>query len=155
MRDLKDVPTVRHIITSDGSSTLFSPVFDQHYHSIHGAIQESMHVFLRSGLEALPEEKQNIRIFEMGFGTGLNALLTCLHKQIVRFTILLLRRFLFPQSKPATLTIPRSSLKRLPTNFLLISMLPPGDLLKALSPDLLWKSCNWSFLLFSPRKVLT
>ena len=81
MRDLKDVPAVRHIITSDGSSTLFSPVFDQHYHSVHGAIQESMHVFIQAGLQALPQDLQEVRVFEMGFGTGLNALLTCMHRE--------------------------------------------------------------------------
>ncbi|MEM7374672.1 MAG: tRNA (5-methylaminomethyl-2-thiouridine)(34)-methyltransferase MnmD [Bacteroidota bacterium] len=81
MRDLKDSPTAQHIITSDGSSTLFSSVFNQHYHSIHGAVQESMHVFIQAGLRELPTQLTDIRIFEMGFGTGLNALLSCMHKE--------------------------------------------------------------------------
>jgi tRNA U34 5-methylaminomethyl-2-thiouridine-forming methyltransferase MnmC len=62
------------IMTEDGSHTFYVPELDEYYHSIHGAIQESMHVFINAGLRFLPEKK--IRIFEMGFGTGLNALLT-------------------------------------------------------------------------------
>lgn len=68
---------VRHVISKDGSSTLFSPHFDEHYHSIHGAIQESMHVFIGAGLKQF--EQNEVRILEMGFGTGLNALLTLIH----------------------------------------------------------------------------
>jgi len=69
--------TIKHIISKDGSSTLFAPDFDEHYHSIHGAIQESMHVFLGAGLDQIG--KKEISILEMGFGTGLNALLTAFH----------------------------------------------------------------------------
>ena len=60
--------------TSDGSSTIYIPEMDEHYHSSHGAIQEARHVFIKHGLQ--PLESDTIRIFEMGFGTGLNALLT-------------------------------------------------------------------------------
>jgi tRNA U34 5-methylaminomethyl-2-thiouridine-forming methyltransferase MnmC len=62
------------IITDDGSHSLFVPELDEQYHSIHGAIQESEHVFIRSGLAlcSAPE----IVIFELGFGTGLNAFLS-------------------------------------------------------------------------------
>lgn len=67
--------------SGDGSSTLWAPDFDEHYHSIHGALAESMHVFLDSGLFQFEEGKdQPIAIFEMGFGTGLNAMLTQLYK---------------------------------------------------------------------------
>jgi tRNA U34 5-methylaminomethyl-2-thiouridine-forming methyltransferase MnmC len=48
---------------------------DENYHSTHGALQEALHVFIQHGLRAF-SEKQTLRIFEMGFGTGLNALLT-------------------------------------------------------------------------------
>lgn len=60
--------------TKDGSATLFAPQFNQHYHSTHGAAQESRHVFLKMGLEVCPAEP--VHILEMGLGTGLNALLT-------------------------------------------------------------------------------
>lgn len=68
------------IATEDGSATLFIPELNEHYHSIHGARKESMHVYIESGLKQLlnsPGVKPvQIRILEMGFGTGLNALLT-------------------------------------------------------------------------------
>ncbi len=67
------------IDTSDGSHTLFVPELEEHYHSIHGAIQESKHVFIEAGLRFL--NKTNVSILEIGFGTGLNALLTCIDGQ--------------------------------------------------------------------------
>lgn len=65
------------VITKDGSMSLYTAAFNQHYHSIHGAMQESMHVFIQMGLHALSERKQPIRVLEMGLGTGLYVLLTC------------------------------------------------------------------------------
>lgn len=65
----------KHVITEDGSSTLYSTQFDEHYHSTHGAIQESMHVFIDAALKHKLDQPE-INILEMGFGTGLNALLT-------------------------------------------------------------------------------
>ena len=63
-------------LTADGSSTIAIPDLNVTYHSTHGAIQESMHVFIHAGLDAIPRHDDPIRIFEMGLGTGLNALLT-------------------------------------------------------------------------------
>ncbi|MDH6312210.1 tRNA U34 5-methylaminomethyl-2-thiouridine-forming methyltransferase MnmC [Parabacteroides sp. PFB2-10] len=60
--------------TEDGSHTLFIPSMNEHYHSTKGAIQESTHVFIQAGWQAMPQ--QRIRILEIGFGTGLNAFLT-------------------------------------------------------------------------------
>lgn len=62
--------------TADNSQTLVHPVFGERYHSVHGAMQESMHVFIKNGLMQMPGLAE-IRIFELGFGTGLNALLSC------------------------------------------------------------------------------
>ncbi len=62
------------IITEDGSHSLYIPEMDENYHSVHGAIQESVHVFIKAGLRNC--DKENINILEIGFGTGLNALLT-------------------------------------------------------------------------------
>jgi len=56
------------ILTGDGSHTISVPEMNVTYHSVHGAIQESVHVFIQAGL----------RVLEIGFGTGLNALLTLL-----------------------------------------------------------------------------
>jgi tRNA U34 5-methylaminomethyl-2-thiouridine-forming methyltransferase MnmC len=68
-------PDSRPVIpTKDGSHTVYQPTIGQHYHSIHGAIQESLHVFIKAGLNELSLEE--VSIFEVGFGTGLNALLT-------------------------------------------------------------------------------
>lgn len=60
--------------TEDGSNTLLHKSINEHYHSIHGALQESLHVFIKNGLDLI-ENKTEINVFEMGFGTGLNALL--------------------------------------------------------------------------------
>jgi tRNA U34 5-methylaminomethyl-2-thiouridine-forming methyltransferase MnmC len=62
------------IITADGSKTIYIPEWDEHYHSSHGALQEAQHVFIRNGLSGLTSDY--LTILEMGFGTGLNALLT-------------------------------------------------------------------------------
>jgi len=61
-------------LTEDGSHTLYVDKLGEPYHSIHGALQESMHVFIKQGLQTVP--KSPLRILEIGFGTGLNALLT-------------------------------------------------------------------------------
>lgn len=63
------------ITTADGSSSIYLPDFDEHYHSVHGAVQESKHVFMKMGWEPLAEKQDDISILEIGFGTGLNALL--------------------------------------------------------------------------------
>lgn len=65
----------REIIeTGDGSKTIFIPEWNEHYHSSHGALQEAQHVFISNGLNRKTEDY--LTILEMGFGTGLNALLT-------------------------------------------------------------------------------
>lgn len=68
------------ITTSDGSKTIHIEQWNEQYHSIHGAIQEAKHVFLSSGLDYYVEKHKpkSISILEIGFGTGLNALLTCM-----------------------------------------------------------------------------
>lgn len=67
-----------HIIeTKDGSSSLLNVSLNETYHSTHGAIQESKHVFIETGLKPFLDCKKNeLSILEIGFGTGLNALLT-------------------------------------------------------------------------------
>ena len=73
----------RQIIKSkDNSHTIYIPELDEHYHSVNGAIQESNHIFINAGLkEYISRFSSNelINIFEMGFGTGLNALVTYLY----------------------------------------------------------------------------
>jgi tRNA U34 5-methylaminomethyl-2-thiouridine-forming methyltransferase MnmC len=71
-------PDRQLIITKDGSHTVSIPEMNVTYHSHHGAIQESLHVFINAGLKFVLDtvKAADIHIFEMGFGTGLNALLT-------------------------------------------------------------------------------
>jgi tRNA U34 5-methylaminomethyl-2-thiouridine-forming methyltransferase MnmC len=62
--------------TGDGSHTLFNPEIGESYHSGFGAHNESMHVFITSGLYFMAEKSKELNIFEVGLGTGLNVLLT-------------------------------------------------------------------------------
>ena len=64
------------ITTRDGSHTLFLPEMGEQYHSLNGAITESEHVYIEKGFSF--STIQNPVIFEVGFGTGLNCLLTAL-----------------------------------------------------------------------------
>lgn len=77
---------VRLLLTGDGSHTVVNQAFGVTYHSVYGAIQESGRVFidlgLRAALEGFPNEP--LRVFEMGFGTGLNALLTAREAELCR-----------------------------------------------------------------------
>ncbi len=69
-------------LTGDGSHTLFLPELEEHYHSVNGAIQESMHVFIETGLRQLKQDL--VHIFEVGFGTGLNAFLSLIESDTSR-----------------------------------------------------------------------
>lgn len=70
--------SLQRILTEDGSHTLLNTKLQEQYHSKHGAIQESLHVFIRMGLDIIIQQKNVISILEIGFGTGLNAYLTLL-----------------------------------------------------------------------------
>ncbi len=86
------------IITKDGSHTIAIPEMNVTYHSHHGAIQESMHVYIDAGLKYVSGNLQvsEICIFEMGFGTGLNALLTLIEAEREQLTIHYTTVELFP-----------------------------------------------------------
>lgn len=76
-------------LTDDGSQTLYVPSLDEHYHSVKGALTESLHIFIKSGLHH--SVKPSPRILEIGFGTGLNALLTvaeAIHGRDIHYTSL-------------------------------------------------------------------
>ena len=66
------------VSTKDGSDTLLNDSLNATYHSINGALQESLHVFIKEGFKKLDIFKYKVRILEIGFGTGLNAWLTFL-----------------------------------------------------------------------------
>ena len=63
--------------TYDGSNSLKNLIINDSYHSKYGAINESKHIFINNGLKRISKKK--IRVLEIGFGTGLNALLTQLY----------------------------------------------------------------------------
>lgn len=65
---------VKVVFTKDGSKTLYVPNLDEHYHSIHGAINEARHVYIKHGLKPLTQS--SLKVLEVGFGTGLNTFLT-------------------------------------------------------------------------------
>ena len=68
------MPSLKVVQTADGSNTLFSEQYHAHYHSTNGALQESLHVFIKNGFDNISQNE--IKILEVGFGTGLNATLT-------------------------------------------------------------------------------
>ncbi|MEX1189324.1 MAG: tRNA (5-methylaminomethyl-2-thiouridine)(34)-methyltransferase MnmD [Bacteroidia bacterium] len=67
---------IKVIETADGSYSLFSEELQETYHSINGAEQESLHVYIDNGLAKLSQSTEQIKILEIGFGAGLNALLS-------------------------------------------------------------------------------
>ncbi|MGF1556715.1 tRNA (5-methylaminomethyl-2-thiouridine)(34)-methyltransferase MnmD [Paucihalobacter sp.] len=76
----------RHIITTaDGSKTIQIEDWNEQYHSIHGAVQEAQHVFIKNGLHVVTTSE--IHILEIGFGTGLNAFITFLEAEKLGLTI--------------------------------------------------------------------
>jgi tRNA U34 5-methylaminomethyl-2-thiouridine-forming methyltransferase MnmC len=70
---------IKLLKTSDGSHTIYVPEIDEHYHSVHGACQESTFIFIRNGFDFC--EADPLSILEVGFGTGLNALLTAIRSR--------------------------------------------------------------------------
>ena len=91
------------VLTEDGSSSIFSEDVQQHYHSHFGALQESMHIFIDAGLcYELFASAETISILEIGFGTGLNALLTYFKSEELRKKIYYESLELYPLSQTET-----------------------------------------------------
>ncbi|MBC8768008.1 tRNA (5-methylaminomethyl-2-thiouridine)(34)-methyltransferase MnmD [Arenibacter sp. BSSL-BM3] len=67
------------ITTADGSKTIQIEEWNEQYHSIHGAVQEAYHVFIKNGLSMFRDRP--LSILEIGFGTGLNALITLVESE--------------------------------------------------------------------------
>lgn len=82
------------ITTEDGSHSLYVPHLEEHYHSIHGAIQESRHVYINAALNTC--KLQIVNILEIGFGTGLNAFLSLLESKKTNIQILYTSLELYP-----------------------------------------------------------
>ena len=88
--------------TKEGIHTLINNRLNEHYHSMHGSMQESLHVFIKNGLRAVNKNLSEIRILEMGFGTGLNAILTFRENYVLQKHIHYTTVEAFPL--PATIT---------------------------------------------------
>ena len=71
------------ITTADGSKTIHFPEWNESYHSKHGALQEAQHVYIQSGLvhRVQKDIPETLNLLEIGFGTGLNAMLSLLFAQ--------------------------------------------------------------------------
>jgi tRNA U34 5-methylaminomethyl-2-thiouridine-forming methyltransferase MnmC len=74
--------------TEDGSSSIFLPELNEHYHSFHGAIQESKYVFINQGFDLALNSFDQLNVFEVGLGTGLNCLLTLQRSIILNKNVL-------------------------------------------------------------------
>jgi tRNA U34 5-methylaminomethyl-2-thiouridine-forming methyltransferase MnmC len=98
-------PKIEVKISDDGSTTFYRPDIDEHYHSIHGAIQESMHIFINAGLNH--HQGKALRILEVGFGTGLNALLTMLEAPDKKIVYHALERFPLPPGMVSKVNYPQ------------------------------------------------
>ena len=93
---------IKKIVTADGSSSLYREDIDETYHSRHGAVQEALHVFIDAGLKKVAESKKEITILEVGFGTGLNCLLTALEAKNLGLKIDYITLETIPLSKDLT-----------------------------------------------------
>ena len=78
---------IQLVTTSDGSHTLFVKELKEHYHSTFGAMQESAHIFINAGFKSSTSNQKQINILEVGFGTGLNAFLSCIETISTKVTI--------------------------------------------------------------------
>ena len=126
------------IQTEDGSITLYVPELNEHYHSVHGAIQESIHIFIRAGLdfyltspEHRPPTEVPLSILEAGFGTGLNAYLSLLRSEelqlpldyhsVEKYIVFIIRinfPLPIPDHSPCCTTPPGIAESRLPLYFI-------------------------------------
>ena len=93
--------TISLILSKDGSHTLFNPVLNETYHSKNGALQESIHVYIENGL-LIFKELEKVVVLEVGFGTGLNALLTWNKAEALKLNVEYHTLEPFPLSKEIT-----------------------------------------------------
>jgi tRNA U34 5-methylaminomethyl-2-thiouridine-forming methyltransferase MnmC len=95
------------LVTEDGSHTIYLPEMDEHYHSIHGAIQESVHIYIEQGLQQTTGSP--ISILEIGFGTGLNAYLTycCAQERNISVNYFSLEKYPLTEAEYSKLNYPK------------------------------------------------
>ncbi len=130
--------------TADGSLTLFSERFQETYHSRHGAKTESLHVFIQHGLQYIASQSDEIRIGEIGLGTGLNAMLSCdagraIGKKICYFAI-----EAFPVSPQIMNEVVAAFPEFSESRFLQLLYSEPGTILKLLPEfEFVWFKSLW------------
>ncbi len=88
----------RIVRTADGSLTLQLPEWQEQYHSLHGALQEAYHVFIQHGLRCF--SGREIALLEVGFGTGLNALITLLEAPLQNLSVAYTTLEAYPVTRP-------------------------------------------------------
>ncbi len=93
------------ILTEDGSSTIFLPEWQECYHSTHGAVNESNHIFIEAGLKYVLSKLSYVRILEVGLGTGLNAFLTAMNTTEPHHTIYYMGVEPFPISEEESVAL--------------------------------------------------
>lgn len=116
---LYQMSTLEVRLTRDGTPTIYTSRYDATYHSMYGAMEESLHVFIQAGLHhrlSLPFNPP-LKVFEMGFGTGLNALLTWIEAENWGISIDYTAIELHPLPESMWRSIPMMTVTELPVEF--------------------------------------
>ncbi|MAY82559.1 MAG: SAM-dependent methyltransferase [Flavobacteriales bacterium] len=97
--------------TKDGSHSLYLPDMDEQYHSMHGSIAEALVVYIGNGLLEKAKEQSTIKVFEMGFGTGLNAMLSWMEsrKKALKLEYLCLEKYPLEEKEWKSLNFAKQS----------------------------------------------
>jgi tRNA U34 5-methylaminomethyl-2-thiouridine-forming methyltransferase MnmC len=137
------------LITDDNSHTISIPSLNVTYHSLKGSIQESKHIYIEIGLNYFLNNnpKQSINIFEMGFGTGLNAYLTLLASIANDRSFFYQSLELFPLIKEEYSQLNYQQILPSQTNFLQIHEID-WEIAKPLTPNFSLLKTNQSLLTF-------
>lgn len=135
------------MLTDDGSHTIYLPEMDEHYHSVHGAIQESLHIYIEQGL--MQTAQKELSVLEIGFGTGLNAYLTyCLAKrEAISIHYSSLEKYPLDESEFMRLNYPDNIFPDQVHIFNLMHQAPWNKMIK-ISPDFFLKKIHADLLTF-------
>jgi tRNA U34 5-methylaminomethyl-2-thiouridine-forming methyltransferase MnmC len=140
--------------TADGSKTIHLPDWNESYHSKHGAVQEALHVFIKSGLSLI--EKPEIRVLEVGFGTGLNCLLTHEKAKQIEKKIIYTGLEAFPVSKVELSQLAYESLPEISSVKQELQTIhdSPWEELIEIAPDFMLRKIQTKLEDFQPEKAV-